>query len=423
MAINTSIITNGMRHVEMESPVNALAKILQVQEAQQGQQMNALKMDEYRSGLQEKNALADLYKGAYGADGKLDRAAILRGAADRGLGAKIPTLQKGFADEDKTAADTQKAQIEAHLKKFEVAGQIVAGVRDQATWELARQQTEQVFGAEAAAQMPAQYDPALIEQKRLQAMTVKEQLEQEHKRLTLAETQRHHKTTEGLTAQGQRITMRGQDMTDARSRELNANGKEIAAAAKKEAATEKDVTKFSATLQKEGIPELETAVSGAEGALGRYKPGTVPGIGPIKNAMPAFAMSAEGKDVRQALAQVRNIVLSARSGAAVTDQELRRLVEEIGTGVGMSEDDIRKGLTKIRARIDAIKTNAAAGVNDEVLKTYQDRGGISIKRGGASPAPPGAPVKLDAANADSEYEKLPSGAEFIAPDGSRRRKP
>jgi hypothetical protein len=184
-------------------------------------------------------------------------------------------------------------------------------------------------------------------------------------------------------AAGRAVTTRGQNMVDARTRELTGATRQAAADTKREATDEKAVNKFSATLQKEGIPELETAVSGAEGALGRYAPGKVPGIGAVKNALPAALMSDEGKDVRQALAQVRNIVLSARSGAAVTDQELRRLVEEIGTGAGMSEADIRKGLAKVRARVDKIKENAAAGVNDDVLRTYQDRGGIAIKRGGA----------------------------------------
>jgi len=178
------------------------------------------------------------------------------------------------------------------------------------------------------------------------------------------ETRRHNLVSEGF---------RAQELT---------TGREEKVATKKAEAVEKAVTKFSDTIQKEGIPELETAVAQAENALGRYKPGQVPGVGPIKNALPAALMSAEGKDVRQALAQVRNIVLSARSGAAVTDQELRRLVEEIGTGAGMDDADIRRGLQKVRARLDQIKTNAAAGVSDEVLNTYRERGGLDIRRGG-----------------------------------------
>ena len=181
---------------------------------------------------------------------------------------------------------------------------------------------------------------------------------------------------------GQDITSRGQDMTDARTRELTAITKETAASAKQSEKIDKAVTKFSDTLQKEGIPELENAVSGAEGVLSRYEKGKVPGIGAFKNVLPAAAMSDEGKDVRQALAQVRNIVLSARSGAAVTDQELRRLVEEIGTGAGMSEDDARRGLARVRQRLEVIKQNTAAGVPDEVKSVYEERGGVKINRGG-----------------------------------------
>lgn len=389
MAIDHNIITRGMNRVELEPRSNALARMLKVQDMQQSGEMNALALDEKRRGMADEDQMRELTRQAGGDVNKLRD--LTYGAGNYKQGA---VLDKTLADRKTTELANRKATLEQTLKTFEAMGQIMSGVKDPASYEAARQQAAQLLGPEAAANLPAQYDPVLIEQKRLQAMSVKDQAEQEHKRLTLAETSTHHRNAEKLTAQGHAVTMRGQDKVDARSRELNANGKEIAAAAKKEAATDKDVTKFSNTLQKEGIPELETAVSGAEGAMGRYKKGEVPGIGAVKNALPAFMMSDEGKDVRQALAQVRNIVLSARSGAAVTDQELRRLVEEIGTGAGMTEDDIRKGLTKIRTRIDSIKTNAAAGVNDEVLKTYKDRGGIAINRGNAEAptAPPKGPA-------------------------------
>jgi len=187
---------------------------------------------------------------------------------------------------------------------------------------------------------------------------------------------------EGAANRG--VQVRGQDLTDARARDLNTITKADKEASRKEEANNKAVTKFSDTIQKEGIPELETAVGLAEGEIAKYKPGTVPGVGPAKNIAPDFLMSTEGKSVRQALAQVRNIVLSARSGAAVTDQELRRLVEELGTGAGKTEEDLRRGLKQIRDRVESIKQNSAAGVSDEVLDTYTKRGGVQIKRGGGS---------------------------------------
>lgn len=223
----------------------------------------------------------------------------------------------------------------------------------------------------------------------MQGMGVAKRLELSLSQAQQAEAARHNKATEGLTASGHRQQMTIAQMNDARQRELAQITKDNAAATRKEAADERAVTKYSDTLQKEGIPELETAVGGAESVLNKYKKGEVPGIGAVKNALPAFMMSDDGKDVRQALAQVRNIVLSARSGAAVTDQELRRLVEEIGTGVGMSEDDIRRGLQRVRDRLEIIKTNAAAGVSDTVKATYEDRGGLKIQRGGPKPATAG----------------------------------
>lgn len=208
-----------------------------------------------------------------------------------------------------------------------------------------------------------------------------------------ADADRTSREREAAAGRGVQLTIAG--MTDARARDLNAITKTDKEAARKDEATNKAVTKFSDTIQKEGIPELETAVGQAEGEIAKYKEGTVPGVGPVKNVAPDFLMSTEGKSVRQALAQVRNIVLSARSGAAVTDQELRRLVEELGTGVGKSEADLRRGLKQIRDRIEAIKTNSAAGVSDDVLKTYTDRGGIPIKRGAkGAPAPAAGGFRL-----------------------------
>jgi hypothetical protein len=203
-------------------------------------------------------------------------------------------------------------------------------------------------------------------------------------------------------AAGRAVTIRGQDLTDARQRDLNETTKSDKAAAKKEETVNKAVTKFSDTLQKEGIPELETAISAAEGAIGRYKEGDVPGVGRLTGAVPSALLSEEGNDVRQAVASVRNIVLNARSGAAVTDQELRRLVEELGTGIGQSESALRRGLQKVRDRMDVIKANATAGVSDDVLNTYTERGGLKLQRGVPEKKKP--EVKDASAFSDAEKE-------------------
>jgi phage terminase Nu1 subunit (DNA packaging protein) len=111
----------------------------------------------------------------------------------------------------------------------------------------------------------------------------------------------------------------------------------------------------------------------------------------VANALPDWAiLSREGTDVRESLASVANIVLAARSGAAVTDQELRRLARELSLSVGKTPEDTRRAYDKFRKRFDFVKQNLAAGASDTVKAEYEARGGIPIPRGGAKHAPAAA---------------------------------
>ena len=228
MAIDPSIAL-GVKPVQIESPVNQLAQLLQVQSAQQQNQLGQMKQDEHQRGVERTNRLQALL-GSFAPDAKADDQV---GALTRG--GFLPEARSLAESSAKVAADkraAEKAELESHLKKFEVAGQIMNGVKDQATWDRAREQTAQVFGQEAAAQMPAVYDPVQIEQKRMQALSVKDQLEQMWKQKgydldvqKAGEAARHNKAAEGLTAAGQAITVRGQNMSDARARDQIAQGK------------------------------------------------------------------------------------------------------------------------------------------------------------------------------------------------------
>lgn len=216
MAIDPRIAL-GVQPVQLQDPTNQLAKLLQVQNAQQTGQLNMLTLRDKERSMADEDQMRDLTRQAGGDMGRLRELAFGAGNYKQGM-----ALDKTIGERKTAELAQRKAALEEQLKKFEVAGQIMAPVRDQAGWEVARQQTAQVFGPDAAAQMPLQYDPRLVEQKRLQAMSIKDQVAAEHQKLVLAETGRHNRTTEGLTAQGQQITMRGQNMTDARSRESTA---------------------------------------------------------------------------------------------------------------------------------------------------------------------------------------------------------
>lgn len=179
-----------------------------------------------------RNALAQLGAGA-GDEQRINALSAL--GTPTGLG-QADTLKKAVLERNKTQAEVglksaqaDKERLAAGLQRFEIVGQIMGGVRDQASYDAARQQAVAQFGPEFASRMAPVYDPAAIAQAQQQAMSVKDRLEQEWKakgydREIARDTEiaRHNQAGERLTASGQAITRRGQDMTDARSRETNA---------------------------------------------------------------------------------------------------------------------------------------------------------------------------------------------------------
>ena len=120
----------GVRPVQVESPLNAMAKVLQVQQAQQEGQLGTMKMDEYKRGLDEKNKLAQIYSGALNPDGTLDRNKLFSAAAAGGLGAQIPGLQKTFTEADKAQGEVDKQKFEIATKRYGVLQQTMGALKD-----------------------------------------------------------------------------------------------------------------------------------------------------------------------------------------------------------------------------------------------------------------------------------------------------
>lgn len=207
MAIDASIIS-GLRPVQFESPVNALAQMLRVQGMQQEAQLGQMKLDEYNRQASESRTLNQLYKEATGTDGKLDRNMLLGKVVSSGLGSRLPGMQKEFQALDETAAKTQKeqreaekAQLDAARQKLALGAQILGSAKDQASYDAARQ-TAMNAGLDVS-RMPPQFDAGFVQAKRTEGLTVLDQLDQQWKAkgfdLDLrkqGETERHNKATE-----------------------------------------------------------------------------------------------------------------------------------------------------------------------------------------------------------------------------------
>lgn len=212
--LDPSIIL-GARQPQIESPVNNLARLLQVQGAQQANQLNQLKMDEYRSGVERKNKLASLLGGQYETPEAMEDAVLRGGYIEEAgqLRKSRSDAAKAKADMGKTGAETEKIQIANQREKLGLVGQLLNGVKDQATYDQARM-TAQQNGLDVS-NMPPQYDPAMVAQKLQQALTVDQQLAQVWKQKGYdldvrkqGETERNNKVQNSIS-QGQLGVARG----------------------------------------------------------------------------------------------------------------------------------------------------------------------------------------------------------------------
>ena len=128
-----------------------------------------------------------------------------------------------------------------------------------------------------------------------------------------------------------------------------------------------------------------------------------------------------GVDTRAEVADIGSLKIHDRSGAAVTISESPRLMPFIPT----AKDDnttVKRKLTRLFEEAKAMQGMLADTYSkDQGYKSPPKLPNPSIFNGGAAPsAPTAGPVKVAS---DADYNALPSGTEFVAPDGSRRRKP
>lgn len=360
-----------------------------------------------------------------------------------GLGKQGQDWQKFQGDQAKTQVDTQKAKLEAGIKQFEAIGQIMSGVRDQASYDLARQQVAGIVGPEAIANIPSVYDPATIQRNQQQAMAVKDRMAQELQRRSQDITMRGQDMgqstairgqdlSSNTALRGQNITMRGQDLTDNRAREASVNGRvpsgyrttpdgtlEFIPGGPADPATKagggkpltegqskallfgsrmKEANEILEGLAEKGV-DRPSNIKRAADAVPNVMGGSLLQTG--ANAM----QSDEQQQVEQAQRDYLNAVLRRESGAVISDQEFDNGRKQYFNQIGDSD--------AVKAQKKRNREVAMRGILEEVP---DGESRVAKVRGPKA----GAPVKVTSAE---DYAKVPSGATYMSPDGKMRRKP
>jgi hypothetical protein len=107
------VIAGGFRGLQLQDPLEQYGRISQIQQAQQQNQLAALKMQEYQREQESVNALNRAYADAYNPQtGDVDINRLRQSLATGGYGAKIPAIEKQLGEAQAQRLTLGKAETE-----------------------------------------------------------------------------------------------------------------------------------------------------------------------------------------------------------------------------------------------------------------------------------------------------------------------
>lgn len=120
MPVNSSIAMSG-NQFKLDNPIDVQGKVATLRQLAGQQELQQMQIQQAKQIQDQERTLADLYKGNVGPDGTINRQGIFSAAAERGLGAKIPGMQKQFAEADKATADVKHTGAQTGELEWKVA--------------------------------------------------------------------------------------------------------------------------------------------------------------------------------------------------------------------------------------------------------------------------------------------------------------
>lgn len=162
MPINPSIAM-GFQAPQIESPLNAMAKMIQLRQAEQENKLGAMKMQEYERGVEEQNRLRSVLSGLSG-----DTEGQVRTLTKAGFLDEARKLAESHAKADKDAREAQKAKMDIDAAKTAQLRDLLPRVTDQASYDAWRALSVREL-PETAALIPPQFSPETVQQLALTA--------------------------------------------------------------------------------------------------------------------------------------------------------------------------------------------------------------------------------------------------------------
>jgi len=414
MALDPNIILQA-KGVQLDSPLDTYAKVAQVQTARNQNRIADLAFaDKARASAADSSLAGLLAGGSSGAD-------VVKGLASQGYGSQALAYQKTNQESLKSAADIKKTEVDTLSKQqeqaqhqFEIAGQLAgswatnpgiskpliqAGINAAAN---AGVLTPQVAQAQLAELEKVGDDPRSLNgwaaTKQQQVISAKDQMANMLAQQKNAETIRSNKAGEALTASGQAITMRGQNMVDSRSRDATV----VAAENKKN----KGLPQSALKMQQEALDAIATASATQAdlSAIEKQIKDNKLDFGMVSNAtnsaINALGVSTESSrnfaSFKSTLEKLRNDSLRLNAGVQ-TDGDAQRAWNELFNNIN------DKGVVKQRlAEIKRINSRAVdlKKLNVDQIRTNFNQDPLDTSRYELQPA---------ALSGGGKAKALPSG--------------
>lgn len=120
MPIDSSIAMSG-RQFQMDNPLDVQNRVATLRQLAGQQQLQQMQIQAAQRAQEQETTLSDLYKGNVNTDGTINRQGVMSGAAQRGLGSRIPGMQKQFAEADEATNKNTKLKSEITENDFNLA--------------------------------------------------------------------------------------------------------------------------------------------------------------------------------------------------------------------------------------------------------------------------------------------------------------
>lgn len=371
MALDTSIPLRALQG--MYNPADTVQQAASLKDMVQQQQLRGLQIQDAMDARQRRKSLRDLYAGAVNPQtGEIDYRKVRTGYAQMGDIEGLAQVEDIIGKMD----DRQRAQAKARADTLAAAAQTLRGLPYEQRRAALMQMAPTLEPLGLTAEQLQAFDPtdANIGGVVAQALGVKGLLEKEHRDRTFGETVRHNQATEALTRRGQDITVRGQNLTEAREREkmtqggnalpkpppgyrYTANGDLEAipggpAAQKEQQAAQKQQAALQAQEQKARllIADIDDAIKDVgfwTAGMGTGKLAQLRGTGAYNLERKLDAIKANLGF--QELAAMRAASPTGGALGAVSERELTYLQSTVASlDPGQSPEQLRRGLEKAR---------------------------------------------------------------------------